>query len=154
MADYGKDQPPPYAQGGYPPQQYPPQQYPPQQYPPQQQYPQQQYPPQPYPQQAYPQQQVVVVQQARGPAPQTNAIIAWIACLCFFWPLGLVAVLKSNEADRCIGRGDFEGARRNGEAARKWAIASIITQVVIGIAVGIIYAIYIATVVSNVYDGY
>jgi len=149
MADYGKDQPPPYAQGAYPPQQYPPQQYPPQQYPPQQ-YPPQQYPAQGYPAQTYPQaqQQVVVVQQG-GVAPNTNSVIAWIACLCFFWPLGLVAVLKSNEADRCIGRGDFDGARRNGEAARKWAIAAIITQVVLGAVVGVIYAIYIATVFSS-----
>jgi len=65
-------------------------------------------------------------------------------------------VLKANEADKCIGRGDFEGGRRNGEAAKKWAIASIITQVVLGVVVGIIYAIYIATVVTTVYsyDGY
>jgi len=93
------------------------------------------------------------VQQAyQGPPPQTNAIIAWVACLCFFWPIGLVAVLKANSADRCIGRGDFDGARRLGESAKKWAIASIITQVVLGVVIGIIYAIYIATVVSSVYS--
>ena len=60
---------------------------------------------------------ITQVQQSGGVAPQTNALIAWIACLCFFWPIGLVAVLKANEADKCIGRGDFEGGRRNGEVS-------------------------------------
>ena len=47
--------------------------------------------------------------------PSNNAVIAWISCLCFFWPLGLVAISKSMESDRCAGRGDMEGARLNGE---------------------------------------
>ncbi|XP_063688190.1 proline-rich transmembrane protein 2-like [Bolinopsis microptera] len=164
MADYSKDQPPSHnAQGAYPPQQ---QQHPPQQgYPPQQVYPPAQgQPGQGYVIQQHPQPQVVVVQQGnQGIPPQTNCTIAWISCLCFFWPVGLVAVVKAHEAEQCVGRGDFEGARRSGEAAKKWAIAAIITQVVLGVVLGvvvvIIYAISIAAVDSAIdsavygYDG-
>ena len=39
------------------------------------------------------------------------------------------------------------------QSAKKWAIASIITQVVLGIIIGIIYAIYIAAVVNS-FNGY
>ena len=108
------------------------------------------YPP---PQYQYPQQPVVVVQQAPSPPPPTNAAIAWISCLCFFWPVGLVAVLKANEANKCIGRGDFEGARRNGEAAKKWAIAAIISGIALSVIITIIYIVHIAVFVSKVsYD--
>ncbi|XP_063686654.1 transmembrane protein 233-like [Bolinopsis microptera] len=103
-------------------------------------YPQTQSPP--------PQPQVVVVQQG-GVAPQTNAVLAWISCLCFFWPIGLVAVLKANEADKCIGRGDFEGGRRSGEAAKKWAIAAIVTPIVLMVVAGIIYYIVFAVLASK-----
>ncbi|XP_063687185.1 uncharacterized protein LOC134820613 isoform X2 [Bolinopsis microptera] len=143
MADYSKDQPPSHnAQGADTPQQ---QQHPPQQgYPPQQVYPPAQgQPGQGYVIQQYPQQQVVVVQQGyqayQGFPPKTNIILARIAALCFFWPIGLVAVLKAREAQRCVRRGDYEGGRRIGEEARKLAIAAIITQLVLIVAGGIIY---------------
>ncbi|XP_063694260.1 synapse differentiation-inducing gene protein 1-like isoform X2 [Bolinopsis microptera] len=136
MVDYVKlkeeDEPPSYEQEADPPQQvYPPVQG---------------QPGQGYVHQQYPQPQVVVVQQgyqgfppSQGFPPQTHTTLAWIACLCFFWPVGLVAVVKAHEAEQCVGRGDYEGGKRSGEAANKWAIAAIITQLVLGVVVGIIY---------------
>ena len=57
------------------------------------------------------------VQQNNGPPVSSNQLLAWISCLCFFWPLGLVAVIKSNESDKCMGHGDIEGARRHGDVS-------------------------------------
>ena len=105
------------------------------------------------PQQQYPQpgaQQVVVVQQQFQATPTSNQILAWISCLCCFCPLGIVAVYKSMQSDTCAGNGDMEGARSNGESAKKWAIAAIITQIVLVIAIIIIHFIVIAAGVSTV----
>ena len=72
----------------------------------------QQYPPPQgnAPQQQYPQpgaQQVVVVQQQFQATPTSNQILAWISCLCCFCPLGIVAVYKSMQSDKCAGNGEI-----------------------------------------------
>ena len=138
----------------YPPQ-YPPSQYPPQQYPPQQYLPQQCIPPY-SDQQNLPhkgatnpgQPAVTVIHQPQAVPPPTNAALAWISC-CFFWPIAIVAVLRANEADRLIGLGDFEGAKKAGEAAKKWAIAAIIFAIAMSVIIGIIYAVLVAVFFSN-----
>ncbi|XP_063680445.1 uncharacterized protein LOC134815784 isoform X2 [Bolinopsis microptera] len=90
------------------------------------------YPLQQYPQ-AQVQPQVVVVQQGnQGVAPETNSIMAYISLL-FCCPIGIFAVLRANEANACIGRGDFQGGKIYGEAAKKCAKGAIITGVVLGI---------------------
>ncbi|XP_063673746.1 cysteine-rich and transmembrane domain-containing protein 1-like isoform X1 [Bolinopsis microptera] len=142
---------PPPPQGDYPPQEqpaYPPPQQeimdapPPPLYaeimgppPPQGDYPppQQAYPPQFLLQQAQAQQHNVVVQE-----PRTNLVIAWISCLCCCL-IGAAAVSKAYEAKECYERGDFEEGKRAGEEALKWAIGSIITQVVLGSLIGYIH---------------
>eukprot|EP00116_Pleurobrachia_bachei_P006434 sb/3466696/ len=158
-------------QQGYPPQQYPPtQQYPAQQYPPTQQYPAQQYPPtQQYPPQQYPPaagQNVVVVScyvltpfykifkiqfthvcklvtQATGPAPQSNQILAWISCLFFCCPIGLLAGIKANRAENLIREGRLEEARIMGEAAKKLAITAIICGIITAVISGVIQVIVV-----------
>ena len=134
------DNPPAYDGTDVAEQQYPPPQYSeqtqehaPQQFPPQQ-FPPQQYQPQAYEGGQYAQQIIVIQDQ---PAPPTNQVLAWISCLCFFWPLGCLALSKAFESDKCAGRGDMEGARVAGESARKWAITAIIVGIVLGIVVGI-----------------
>ncbi|XP_063673747.1 uncharacterized protein LOC134810980 isoform X2 [Bolinopsis microptera] len=141
---------PPPPQGDYPPQEqpaYPPPQQeimdapPPPLYaeimgppPPQGDYPppQQAYPPQFLLQQAQAQQHNVVQE------PRTNLVIAWISCLCCCL-IGAAAVSKAYEAKECYERGDFEEGKRAGEEALKWAIGSIITQVVLGSLIGYIH---------------
>jgi len=143
---------------------YPEQGYPPPPYPPQTNVQPMQYPPQHMPLGQIPLGQipagqlqhysdhptvVQVVQQPMSHPPPTNSVLAWISCLCFCWPLGIVAILKANEADKRIGRGDFEGAKMAGESAKKWAIAAIITAIAISAIIGIIYAILVGTVLSG-----
>ncbi|XP_057308395.1 calcium-binding protein P-like [Hydractinia symbiolongicarpus] len=141
----------PPAQGQYPPAQgqYPPMQgnYPP----PQGQYPPQQPPPGAYPEKQgqYPPQQpggyyppptmmqntnntTVVTVQAQ-PAPQVHCVavdnhsgLAWFSCLCCCWPIGIAAIVKSNEVNNAIAAGDFVRAQRASADARKYAIIAII----------------------------
>jgi len=87
----------------------------------------------------------VVAQQT----PPNNAILAWISCLCFCWPIGLVAIYKANQSDKAAGRGDMSAARTYGEGAKNWAIGAIVSAVVAGILAVILYFVFIAALTSG-----
>ncbi|XP_012565466.1 uncharacterized protein LOC105849606 isoform X1 [Hydra vulgaris] len=72
------------------------------------------------------------------PLPSSYAFIAWLSCLCCFWPLGLIAVYYSNKVNSAINLGDREKAI---SASHKTKIFSI-TSIVIGLnSIWIIYLI-------------
>ena len=52
--------------------------------------------------------------QVSGPAPRTNKTLSWIS-LVFCCPIGLVAVSRSDEANRYLMNGDLDGARRSAQ---------------------------------------
>lgn len=51
--------------------------------------------------------------------------LAWFACLCCCWPLGIVAILKSNEVRNSIARGDYNSATIASNSARNFAYMAI-----------------------------
>uniref|UniRef100_A0A0B7BBM2 Proline-rich transmembrane protein 1 n=2 Tax=Arion vulgaris TaxID=1028688 RepID=A0A0B7BBM2_9EUPU len=77
----------------------------------------------------------VLVQQPR----QTTTVIvretqsymglAVFACLCCFWPLGLVAISRANESQNSLARGDLEGAAARGREARNYSLWSIVVAI-------------------------
>lgn len=62
-------------------------------------------------------------QECTIPADHWN--LSWFACLCCFWPLGIVAVQKSKQVHMYLARGDFNSARIASSSARKFAWAAI-----------------------------
>ncbi|XP_045205349.1 proline-rich transmembrane protein 1-like [Mercenaria mercenaria] len=144
-AGYGVDAPPPYQPGpkqtAYPPQQpgYPPQQP-------------------GYVQQPYTSTNTTVVVNQ----PQTGTVIiqtrppdymvaSIFACLCCFWPTGLCAIYYANEANNLAGVGDYEGARRMADNARKLMITSVIVGVIV-ITLSIVLRVVLYD--NNEYNGY
>ncbi|XP_060574711.1 uncharacterized protein LOC132732327 isoform X2 [Ruditapes philippinarum] len=132
-AKYGLDAPPPY-QPGIPP-------------------PQQGYGQQPYPMQSPYGHNTVVVNQ-----PQTGTIIiiqrrhtdymvsSIFACLCCFWPTGICAIYYANEANNLARDGDYEGARKMSDMARRLMVASVI--------VGVISLFFAVVKCLTVYESY
>ena len=134
----GYAQPPVYAQQpGYPPQQG-------------------------YPQQGYYQQQpvvmaqpVTVTQQFVGGTPPNHSTLAWLTCLFCCWPLGLVAIIKSNEVDSAAARGDMMRANHASQSARRFGYASLgfgIGSYVIAAIILIIYLVVVIPSINSIYD--
>ncbi|XP_015761669.1 PREDICTED: proline-rich transmembrane protein 1-like isoform X1 [Acropora digitifera] len=53
--------------------------------------------------------------------PEDHSILAWFACLCCFWPVGIIAVLKSTQVQSHLARGDVNSARIASADAKKYA---------------------------------
>ncbi|XP_032242907.1 proline-rich transmembrane protein 1 isoform X1 [Nematostella vectensis] len=131
--DVGYSQPPQGYPGvqTYPINNYPPPAYNAQGYPgtpPPAVYSQQPYYGPPTTQQTFVQQQpgVVVVQQPIGVvSPPDYQALAWFACLCCCWPVGIVAIIKSNEVRNAMARGDYAAANAASSSARTLSMVSI-----------------------------
>ncbi|XP_047138302.1 proline-rich transmembrane protein 1 [Hydra vulgaris] len=67
--------------------------------------------------------------------PSNYSVAAWLSCLCCCWPLGLVSIIKSNEVNTAISLGDLTRAQLASQSARNFAIASLISGIVIIITV-------------------
>ncbi len=66
------------------------------------------------------------------------SILSLVLCC---WPAGIVAVIFSSQVNSKWERGDYEGARRAANNAKTWTIVSA----VLGVVMGIIYSILIAS---------
>lgn len=117
-----------YQQQQYPQQQYPQQQYPQQQYP---QYPQQQYP-------QYPQQQYQAGQQPPM-KPDNNMVWAILSTVLCCNPIGIVSIVYASKVDGLYNSGDYAGAQSAAKNAMTWAIVTMISGLVIDIALTFIF---------------
>eukprot|EP00794_Sanderia_malayensis_P007226 gene7226-8034_t len=57
--------------------------------------------------------------------PPNHAALAWLTCLFCFWPLGLAAIIKSNEVDSASRLGDMNRAHAASKSARQFSLISI-----------------------------
>ncbi|XP_031567662.1 proline-rich transmembrane protein 1-like [Actinia tenebrosa] len=148
-APQGQQGYPPQGQQGYAPQGQP--GYPPQGYPPPAQpaYPYQTpYQPPPQPVMTSSVSNNVTIVQANAPQvvvaqvyPYDHCGLAWFACLCCFWPLGIVALINANNARDAINRDDIGNANYYSMMARKyanWSIGVGIIMIVVIIIISVI----------------
>lgn len=78
------------------------------------------------------------------PPPDYQAL-SWFACLCCCWPIGIVAILKSNEVRNALSRGDFNSARIASNSARNLAYTAVgigVMFVVIYVALIMVFLIF------------
>ncbi|BFZ04068.1 hypothetical protein BsWGS_07107 [Bradybaena similaris] len=71
--------------------------------------------------------------------------LAVFACLCCFWPVGLIAILKANESREALARGDVQAATLKSREARKFALVSIGAGVIMLITVIVIAVVLITS---------
>lgn len=84
-----------------------------------------------------------IIIQPRHPDYMVSSILA---CLCCFWPTGICAIYYANEANNLARVGDFDGARRMSDNARRLMVTSVI--------VGIILVILFVVLRLTVYESY
>ncbi|XP_045168716.1 proline-rich transmembrane protein 1-like [Mercenaria mercenaria] len=77
------------------------------------------------------------------PLPVDYTSQAWIACLCCFWPTGLVAIMKATESRDALARGDLTGAHIAAEGARNMIKISLAAGII-----SLIVLIFIIVVTS------
>ncbi|CAG5114494.1 unnamed protein product [Candidula unifasciata] len=83
---------------------------------------------------------------------QDNMGLAIFACLCCFWPLGIVAILRASESRDAMNRGDLNGARVSASDARKFSLISICIGVVLILIAIIVPIIVVTTSASYTYS--
>ncbi|XP_060576726.1 proline-rich transmembrane protein 2-like [Ruditapes philippinarum] len=78
---------------------------------------------------------VVVTQPEPGIAfyhkrPPDYMIGSILACFCCFWPTGICAIFYANEANYFANAGDYAGARRMSDNAKKLMITSVFIGII------------------------
>ena len=76
-------------------------------------------------------------QQPPGQAPNNHLVWSILGTLFCCLPFGIVAIVKSSQVNGLWAQGRYAEAQASADSARKWVIWSV----VIGLVVGIIYAI-------------
>ncbi|KAK3753571.1 hypothetical protein QZH41_017853, partial [Actinostola sp. cb2023] len=76
-----------------------------------------------------------------GAFPPDYCVLAWFACLCCCWPIGICAIIKSCEARDAINRGDLASATTHSQMAKNyasWAIACGIVLIILYVILRVI----------------
>lgn len=113
--------------------------------------PQQEYT-QPEPQQAYtqPQPQPQSNPQPTGPKPTSYLALAILATIFCCLPFGIVSIVKASKVDSLWNAGRYMESQDASRKARNWAIAAILTAVVIAI----LYFVFILLVGASAVGGW
>ena len=78
--------------------------------------------------------------------PDNNLVGAIVSTMLCCWPFGIVSIIKSTKVNNLWAQGDFSGAQKSADDAKKWAIYSaigaaafwvlyVVLSVVIGISI-------------------
>ncbi|XP_052222497.1 proline-rich transmembrane protein 1-like isoform X2 [Dreissena polymorpha] len=91
---------------------------------------------------------------ATGPIYQTlphdYTTQAWLACLCCFWPTGLLAILKASEARDALARGDLYGAQSASNQARTMVRISYVVGVISVVVAVVILAVWFGVFINGI----
>ncbi|WP_439031711.1 CD225/dispanin family protein [Gordonia terrae] len=77
-----------------------------------------------------------------GPEPDNNLVWAILATVLCCLPLGIVSIVKSTSVSKLWAAGDYAGAQKAADEAKKWALWSAISSVVIWVLIIIVYVIF------------
>jgi hypothetical protein len=82
-------------------------------------------------------------QTVRPPMPDNYLVWAILTTVLCCMPFGIVSIVQSNKVNSAYYAGDYEGAARASESAKKWAIWSAASSAVI-IALYLLFIVIIA----------
>jgi predicted secreted protein len=85
-------------------------------------------------------------QQPAGQAPNNYLVWSILVTLFCCLPFGIVAIVKSSQVNGLWAQGRYAEAQASADSAKKWVIWSA----VIGVVVGVIYGILMASGALNV----
>lgn len=67
--------------------------------------------------------------------PEDHKTLAWFSCLCCFWPVGIMAVLKSTEVHNHLARGDVNAAKIASDDVKKYARLAVVIGIILLVVV-------------------
>ncbi|GAA1481237.1 hypothetical protein GCM10009624_16770 [Gordonia sinesedis] len=94
-----------------------------------------------YGQPAYGQPQPGYGAAAPGPEPDNNLVWAILCTVLCCLPLGIVSIVKSTQVSKLWAQGDYAGAQKAADEAKKWAIWGAVIGVVVLVLIVIFYAV-------------
>jgi len=74
------------------------------------------------------------------PMPDNYMVWAVLTLIFCFWPLSIVSIVNASKVSSCYYMGDYAGAQKASEDAKKWATWSALTALIV---FGIIIVFYI-----------
>ena len=80
-------------------------------------------------------------QQPQGTPPSTNLVLAILTTLFCCLPFGIVSIVKASQVNGLWAQGRFAEAQASSDAAKKWAIWSVVGAVAVWIIYGILIAL-------------
>ena len=85
---------------------------------------------------------------APGPPPDNHLVWAILSTVLCCLPLGVVSIIKSTQVSTLWAQGQFDQARKSADEARKWAMWSAISTVILYVVIIIVYVVIIAIAVN------
>ena len=83
-----------------------------------------------------------------GPPPDNNLVWAILSTVLCCLPLGIVSIIKSTQVNTLWAQGQFDQARKSADDARKWAMWSAISTVILYVVIIIVYVVIFAIAVN------
>ena len=83
------------------------------------------------------------------PEPDNNLVWAILSTVLCCLPLGIVSIIKSTSVSKLWAQGDYAGAQKAADDAKKFAIWSAVAAVVWWVVIVIFYIIVFAVAASN-----
>jgi len=80
-------------------------------------------------------------QQPQGTPPSSNLVLAILTTLFCCLPFGIVSIVKASQVNGLWAQGRFAEAQASSDAAKKWAIWSVVGAVAVWIIYGILIAL-------------
>ncbi|SDU63018.1 CD225/dispanin family protein [Gordonia westfalica] len=85
---------------------------------------------------------------APGPEPDNNLVWAILTTVLCCLPLGIVAIVKSTSVSKLWAAGDFAGAQKAADDAKKWAMWGAIIGVVGSILIVVAYFVIAVLIIG------
>ncbi|MDR1603132.1 MAG: CD225/dispanin family protein [Tannerella sp.] len=88
---------------------------------------------------------------ANVPPPMPDNYLVWaiLSTVLCCWPIGIFAIVNSSKVGSAYHSGDYEGAQKASDNAKKLAIWTAVSGVIVWVVFIIIYAIIIAAGISS-----
>ena len=81
-------------------------------------------------------------QPGAGPAPNNNLVWAILTTVFCCLPLGVVAIVKAAQVNSLWAQGQYDGARKAADDAKRWSIWAAVA----GVVVAILYVIFVVVI--------